>query len=324
MSDNVFTKADRIVRTALGLLVRDTVMARTVWRDAAGDFAGAKNDTITVRLPAYAQASKRTLRAGTSRTKGKLVERAVNVTLTDNIYEVVEVTDEELTLDIEDFNAQVVAPIMGGVVRAIEDEIITEVQGADYHWDLTLDEDAPHETFFRARRHLNDSRVPMAGRAIAVGSRVEELLLNSEQFVRADASGSTDALREARIGRLAGADVFLVPGLDPEEAYFYHQTAYVLNQRAPLVPASAPAGGVGTFDGFAIRLVQALDSDEVVDNVHADVFTGTNHVTDFGTVADDGTFEPSVDPNASESGEDEYFLRAVKLSFGSASESGSA
>lgn len=316
MSDNVFTKAEQIVRTALGLLVRDTVLARTVWRNAAGDFVGAKGDTITIRLPAYAQAHKRAMRSGDARSKSKLVERAVDVKLTDNIYAVVEVTDEELTLDIESFNGQVTAPMMASVVRAIEDEVITEVQSADYDWHLALDQDNPHETFFRGRRHLNDSRVPQGGRAIAVGSAVEELLLTSEQFIREDHSGdATSALREALIGRLAGAPVFSVPGFDPEESYFYHQTAYVLNQRAPAVPAGAPFGAVSTFDGFATRLVQIVNSDDPVDNVHADVFTGTNHVTDFGLLAADGTFEPSEDPDNPDSGEDEMFLRAVKIDF---------
>jgi hypothetical protein len=313
VSDNVFTKAERLVAVGLNLLTRETVMARAVWRDAAGDFRGAKGDTITIRLPAYAVANKRTLRAGTTRQKSALLERAVNVTLTDNLYHVVPVTDEELTLDIESFAVQVVAPQTAAIARGIEDEIITEAQGADYQYHLELDRTNPHKTFFRSRRHLNDARVPQQGRTIAVGSAVEEILLTSEQFIRADVSGSTDAFRQAVIGRLAGDPVIAVPGLDPEEAYHFHRTAYVLNSRAPFVPQGAPYGATASEDGFAIRLVQAIDPDEVVDNAHADVFVGTNHVTDVGEIDSDGTFTPAEDPN--DSGAQTYFLRAVKVDF---------
>ena len=55
--------------TALGLLTRESALPRTVWRDPVGDFAGAKNDTISVRLPAYAPARTRVLRSGSARTR---------------------------------------------------------------------------------------------------------------------------------------------------------------------------------------------------------------------------------------------------------------
>jgi len=75
-------KADRIVDGALSLLVRASVLGNTVFREGLGNFRGAKNDTITLRLPAYAKPGKRTLRGATPRTRKKLHERAVTVQLT--------------------------------------------------------------------------------------------------------------------------------------------------------------------------------------------------------------------------------------------------
>lgn len=50
MSD--FIKAEKVVATGLGLLEREVVLPRLVWRDAAiADVRGAKGDTITCRLP---------------------------------------------------------------------------------------------------------------------------------------------------------------------------------------------------------------------------------------------------------------------------------
>lgn len=311
MPDNVFLRAERLVNTALGLLDRDTVLAQLVWRDAAGDFAGAKNDTITIRLPAYGKANKRGIRGSTTRSKSELAERAVDVTLTDNLYMSVPVSDAELTLDIESFERQVITPMASGVVRGLEDEVLTEVTEADYHEThvIELDEENPLETVTAARRLLNDARVPFDGRSLIVGSAVEEVLIN--HLTPVSESGDTGALREAAIGRLRGFGVYAVPGLDPQAAVAFHRTAFVLNQRAPVVPSGAPHGEVGSWEGFAIRLVQAIDSEEVVDNVHADVFVGTNHVTDVGAFNEAGQWEPAEDPD--DNAVDEEFVRAVKI-----------
>lgn len=306
---NEFIKATRVVRTALGLLVRDVVTPRLVWRDAAGDFRGAKDETITVKVPAYFEANKRALRAGTSKDKSTLVERSVDVTLTDNLYGVIAVTDEELTLDIDAYEEQIVAPVIGGIVRGLEDEIVTEMQTATYANTLELDLDNPTHTFTKARRHLNDARVPMEGRSAIVGSAIEEVLINA--LTPVNESGSDEALREAAIGRLRAFGIFGVPALDPYEGYAFHRTAYVLNSRAPFVSRGTPWGATESFEGFAIRVAQAVDADELVDNFHADVYVGTNHVTDVGTLDDDGVFTPAEDPD--DSGAEDLFVRAVKI-----------
>jgi hypothetical protein len=301
-------KATRVVRTALGLLARDVVTPSLVWRDAAGDFRGAKDETITIKVPAYFESNKRALRSAQTKTKSALAERSVDVTLTDNLYGVIPITSEELTLDIELFNNDVVVPVASGIVRGLEDEIIGEMQDATYANTLELDLENPTHTFTRARRHLNDSRVPIDGRAAIVGSAIEEVLINA----LSDASevGDNQALREASIGRLRSFGIFGVPALDPYEGFAFHRTAYVLNSRAPFVSNGTPWGATESFNGFALRVAQAVDPDTLVDNFHADVYVGTNHVKDVGFV-EDGIFTPAEDPD--ESGAEEHFVRAVKI-----------
>jgi hypothetical protein len=309
-------KAERVVRTMLGVLERDSVLARMMWRNPAGDFRGAKGDAITIKVPAYTNANKRDLRSGTPRTKSNLTERRVIVTLDTDLYKVIPITDEELTLDIESFEEQIVAPVASSLVRGIEDEALALAEGATYQHTVNFDDfSAPFDAIARARRLLNDSRVPMAGRVLVVGSAVEELLLTDPQFVRVDQSGSTEALREAQIGRVAGTPVFTVPGLEPGTAFMFHQTAYALSYRAPFVPRGAPWGATMAWEGFALRVVQAIDPDEVVDNFHADVWTGTNVVRDYGTIDGNGFFVPSENPDLDN--DIPLFVRAVKLTGGS-------
>lgn len=310
-------KAEKVVRTALGLLERELVLPRLVWRNAGGSFVGASGDAITIRLPAYAVARKRTLRSGDTRVKDDLTERSVTVNLTDDIYKVVQITDEELTLDIESFSSQVLAPNLAAIVRQLEDEVVAEVEGATYsaNHEITLSEADTYASVVDARTLLNKARVPMSNRALVVGADAEAAILKDEQFRKFDQSGDSNALREAQIGRIAGFPVISVPALAPDEAYAFHQTAYVLATQSVAIPNGAPWGASLSWEGYAIRAVQAIDPDTVQNNVHFDVFAGTNHVSDEGHFDANGYWLPAVDPEDSAEGEE--FVRAVKLTLGS-------
>jgi hypothetical protein len=315
-------KAERVVRTALGLLERETPLPSLIWQNAGGDFRGAKGDAITIRLPAYVKSKSRTIRPSTgSRTPSNLVERTVIVTLDKDLYNKVPITDPELTLDIDNFNEQITIPVMNGMGRGIEDEIIAEIAAAPYHannqFDVTVDANGipdPGDMYrvaIRARQSLNNARVPNGDRAIICGSAVESAFLNDEQFIRADRSGSTQTFREGEIGRVGGFSVFSIPGLNPNKAYAFHRTAFVLSSRAPLVPKGAPWGASMSWNGFAVRVIQAMDNDTLVDNFHSDVYVGTNYVADYGAFDGNGKFEPSEEPDLDH--DTPLFVRAVEI-----------
>jgi hypothetical protein len=203
---------------------------------------------------------------------------------------------------------------MNGLVRGVEDEIIAEIEGATYPTEHQLDLDlvAPYKTATQARRRLNDARVPMDGRAMIVGSGVEEVFLNSDQFIRADRSGDSNAFRDALIGRVAGFNVYVVPGLAPDKAYAFHRTAFVLSTRAPLVPQGAPWGASMAWGGFSLRAVMAIDPETVVDNFNADIYIGTNTVPDYGEFDENGYWEPAVEVDLDY--DTPVFVRAVEIS----------
>lgn len=301
MSD--FIKATKVANTALGLLLRELTLPQLVWRDAGGDFRGAKGDTISLRLPAYAPARTRGLRSGAVRTKDTLHERKVDVTLDTDVYKDVGISDEELTLDIANFGSQVLNPVMVGIVLQLEQELVDTIAGAAYQNEIEFDpeKDDPYsKVAVGARQYLNNARVPSMGRALAVGSELEAAFLNSDKFVRADQSGTTDTLREAKIGRVAGFDVYTIPGIAPDKGYAFHKTAYVLSSHAPVVPEGAPWGASQSFQGFAIRTVRVFDPNEVEDRFVADSWIGSNVVTDEGHYDGDpdagGRFLPVEDP----------------------------
>lgn len=291
-----FLTAERIVSAALGLLTRESSLPRTVWRDPVGDFAGAKNDTISVRLPAYAPARTRTLRSGATRTKDSLNERKVDLTLDTDIYKDVGISDEQMNLDIRDFGTQVLNPIAQGVVQEITSQLADEMSGATYAKSIGFtyaSDDAWVDMILAAREYLNKAHVPMSDRFLACGAGIETALLSTDLFVKANESGGTDALSDAVIGRKGGFTIVTAPELAPDEAFAYHRTAYAMSNKAPAVPAGVGYGAMRSQDGFAMRMVRGFDLDSVEDRTIFDSWLGVTAVTDEGYFDANGIWVPS-------------------------------
>lgn len=299
-----FLKPTKIVQTALGLLVREMTLPALVWKNPIGSFAGSYNDTVSIRLPAFVEATSRTLRAGTARSQSSLFERKVDLTLDTDIYLDVPITDELLTLDISDFGAQVLNPMVAGLARKYETLLAATMTNATYENEITYDlssGDPYSDIAVAGRAYLNNANVPYDGRVIVVGAQIEAEFLNSDKFIKATDSGSDQTLREAIIGRVAGMPVISCPALEVDEAFVMHQTAFVLSTAAPLVPAGAPFGASSSYGGMALRLVRVFDADAIEDRIILDAWTGSDAVTDWGHYTADpdanGKFVPGDNPD---------------------------
>lgn len=300
-TENTWVKAEKAVDLGISLLRRQSVLANTVLRTAEGAFDGAKDDTVNAKVPARAVARRRTMRSASTIVTDALHEFTIPVVLNTHIYSSIGITDEEFTLDITDFGAQVTQPQTLAVAEDIEDLLVEGIAGADYGSEIiNIDESAPNKSLTAARKLLNDRKVSQAGRIMVIGSAVEKLLLDTELFVRADQSGSTSALEQAILGRKFGFTFIPSNALDEDEAYAYSRDAFVLALRAPRIPDGAAWGESLARDGFAMRHLKDYDYSNVRDRSLVDVFAGVGVVED----PDDYT-----DPESTKS-----FLRGVKLS----------
>jgi hypothetical protein len=292
---NNFLKAEQVVRQALGILKREVVLPNLVTRQSGVDFRGAKNDTISIRVPAYTEARTRTLRGGRPITVDNLGETKVDLTLDTDVYKAVAITDEELTLDIRDFGEQVTSPVTESVARGVEDAVAAKMASGTYAVTIEIDNDDPYDSLVDARNALNKARVPKSGRAVAIGSDIEAKILKSDHLARFDQSGSDSALREATIGRMAGFDIVTPDGLDPNVGYAFHKSAFALSMMAPVVPDGVTWGTTAEYAGLAMRLIRDYDFLNVQDRLLADVFIGAAIVLDNGYLDANGVFHPSTD-----------------------------
>ncbi len=313
---NSFVKAEQVVSQMLGVLERELVLASLVWKDPVPSFKGAKNDTVSIKVPAYTTARTRTMRSNTALTVDNLDETKVDIVLDTHVYKAIGVSDEEMTLDIVDFGAQITAPAMNSVVRKVEDALATEINAADYELTETLDADDPYLGILAGKIGLDKASVPAGGRFLAVGSNVELALLGSDRLTRFDSTGDAGntALREALIGRIANFTAVSVPGMDPDKAVAAHRSAFVLSLVAPEVPGGATWGERRTHKGMSLRVLRDYDPTPAAggppqDRLLTDTFMGTGVTMDRGTIDDDGRFVPTEDGT-----DDPILVRAVELS----------
>lgn len=298
---NTFLKVGQIARQALGLLAREVQLPGLFWMDAVGgsDFRGALNDTVSIRVPSYTSARTRTMRSGTALVADDLGETKVDITLDTHLYQLLNIQDEELTLDIADFGAQVTQPAIQAVARGLEDAVVAELQGITFPTARTIEVDNtnPYDSFVDAQTALNNGRVPKSGRFAVVGSQIEGRLLKSAQFANADKAGDQLAFRQGLIGRVAGIDVYGSTALLPTEGYVAHRTALAVATATPANPRGATESAtasmpVGEGRSLSIRVLFDYDPTYARDRQLVDLFTGTGVVTDAGYYDANGRFTP--------------------------------
>ncbi len=288
---NTFLKPTKILRTALAVLERQIVLPRTVWAFGRADFAGAKDDTVTLRLPALLTARDYEWRTRNNPiVVDDLTERGVDVKLNKHPYSAVGITDEQLELDIVSFTEQVSAPQMRAVAERLEGYIATALGAAPWKETVTYNAStgSAYSAIIEARRVLNNANVPMSDRQLVMGTAVEAAFLNDEHLNKFDQSGSDDALREAQIGRIGGMTAMVSNAIPEDEMYAYHRSAIAWAQMAPRVPEGATAGASESLDQLAMRWLRDYDPNFLRDRSVVSAFAGVTPVTDGPLIDADG------------------------------------
>lgn len=281
---NTFIKAGQIVQAAALLLQREIVLPRLVWRQPDAAFKGALDDTITLKVPAVRTARTRTMRSTTALVADDLTETSVPVQLDTHVYDLLNITDEQLTLDIVDFATQVLNPQMRAVAEGMENVIAAALGAADWEADaiyFTEGSDEGYDVLALAGRELNKLNVPRAGRVFACGANVEAALLGDDRVVKANEAGTDSALREATIARLAGFTIVGTNALGEDEAYAFHQTAIAFANVAPALPDGATMKARVATESLALRYLRDYNPTNAtgpVDRSLVDAFVGAASV----------------------------------------------
>lgn len=282
-------KPEKVVQLALAIMQRNLVSPLLTTRLPDRTFVGAtEGDTVTVKIgEAIAVARNYEWRTRT----GPIVMDDIGgggklaVKLDTHSYSATSITLEQLTLDEIELVNDVVGPQAEAVAKDLEAKVLAK--WATIPWKRTMaitQASDPLKVVAEARRLLDADKVaPRAGRVMLIGSDIEANWIVSDRLSKYDSVGQegTPALREAIIGRIAGTPIITVPELDPQFIWYGSNSAMVMANVAPAVPAGAHVGRQGiNSNGFTATWLADYDSPYARDRSMVHTFSGLTDIRD--------------------------------------------
>lgn len=254
---NTIVTPDTIARMALATLYNTSRMLPLVSRDFDADFTGQVGDTVNVRKPATFTASKFVQAVG--RSLQNMTEDTVPVVL-DTIWDVsIPFTSKELTLDLPDLQARVIAPALEAISQAVDtqllslrDDVTASITASKYNASTN-----PHPTFdlINAGRVLTTAKVPLDNRVAVVDEYIGSQWRMDELSNRADARGDAGTgLRDAAIGRMHGFDSYESNNIDDYTGMAFHPTAFSFVTRPLAVLPGMVNASVQSYKGLSVRI----------------------------------------------------------------------
>lgn len=279
-------KPEKIVEFFLGMVGRELLGPDLITRVSEDFFKGAQNDTVSMKVGNLrAVARDYEFRSRTAPIVMDDIEGGdtIPITLDRHVYSATALTDEQLTFDNIEFATEVLSPQVEAVVGNYESKVVAAFRAAQVASTVTatLDTD-PHLVATEARRLMNSHKVaPYGGRIFLVGSDVEAAWLTSDRLSTQELSGNVSpAVRDAFIGRLAGSPVITHPELNPNEAYYFHKSSFVMGSVAPVAPRGAVVSAKQSRNGYAARWLMDYDPNFLRDRSVVSSFIGINEILD--------------------------------------------
>lgn len=281
---NVTIQAEHVVDAAELSLSREIVLPNLVWTDLTReDFVGAKDDTVTLRLPGVATATIRELRSTADVTFNELTETPVDVTLSSDVSVDLKASLVEQTLDLIPFSQRFVVPATKAQAIGVEDVIAAAFDGANpreiVSWNGDLD--TLKAAIIAARKSLNKGNVPKTNRTLLVGADVEATLIDYVSSISSMIVANPmvdNALGEATIGRLFGFDVVSSNAIDDDAFFAFQQYAVAFIGLAPTIPAGAVDGAQGATNGIGFSIIQDYDPVKRSDRLSVQSYVGATSV----------------------------------------------
>lgn len=289
---NTLLTPDVIAKQALANLYERLCMVPLVYTDVSREWTGQKvGSTVTIRQPATFTAQTFD-RANPGITIQNATETGIPVTLDTHKDVSFQVTAEDLTLHLEDFNGQFLMPAAEAIAQSVDRAIIARAkadftQVAGESTDVGFEWDKP-EVLIEAGRQLDINNVPHSERSAVIGPTTKAKWLNTDLLKTADKSGSTEALRKGSIGRdLFTFESFMTQNIvqpagtpatgqpTTEVGLAFHKTAVAFASATLALPTDNTWATVVSYKGLSLRLVKQYDMQEKAEVMSLDILFGT-------------------------------------------------
>ena len=291
---NTFITPAMVAKVGLATLYNNMVLAGLVWRDFDTDFSGKVGDTVNIRKPPVFTAN--TFNRANGIVVQDATESSVPVKL-DTIADVsFAVTTEDLTLRIDDFRTRLLTPALMALVQRIDTDlanaVIAAATGGGGGGTVTMSSVAS-DALVKAREILTRNKLPQTERYGILSPEGTSAALTDPLFVQAQMAGTTDALRNANVGRAFGIDTYesgtfgYGPGAAGQaDGVAFHRTAVTLVSRTLQAPQGVAPNmyAIENFQGLALRVVYGYDVKYKQDIVSVDMLYGVKPTRPEGAV----------------------------------------
>lgn len=274
MATNTFLTPQLIAQKALANLYPSLVMVPLVYTDVSSQFAAQKiGNTINIRKPTVFSANTY------DDTSGIVVQSANETSIAVQLNTIADVsfavTTEELTLDIINFDEQLLTPACMALAEKVDQDILSLRSNVTNTVGVTGGINVANwnqpEVMIDAGRVLDSYNLPPTMRHTAIGPTTKAQWLNSNDLKYVLNSGTNDDLRAGSLGTsLFGSDIFVTTNVTPppadsgaglpttEVGVMFHETAFCFAS-APLELAPGSFASVQTYNGLSVRLAYQYD-----------------------------------------------------------------
>lgn len=285
---NQFLTVDQIAKRALATLVNDAVFAHVVHRDFESEFAGTAGSKVLIRKPAVFEAKSFNRASGIEIQDAS--EGQVEVELDDLLDVSFVVTDEDMSLTIDDFSSRLLVPAMQAIVEGVEAKTAGLV--ADIT-ETVEDETVSGATLAKAGAILTSKHVPLAERVAIIDPMRNAEWVTKAPFNKVNESGDGSGLRDARLGKAYGFDTYQSASLT-DEGVAFHKSALALVTRTLSVPHGVD-GAVASHNGFGVRVVRGYDISKKQQTVSVDLLVGATVIDEDRAVRITGVTEDDTE-----------------------------
>lgn len=243
---NTFITPSAVAREALMILQNNIVASDLVYRDVATNFTGAKvGDTVTIRRPATFTANEFN---GSAISVQNVTEASTSLQLEKHFDVSFEVTSKELSLSLNDFSSQILAPAVIALAQGVDSYLLSKYVEVNQYVGTAGDAPDSLADLADVDKALNDAQVPLIGRNALVNTRAKADMMGIEAIHRADARGDAGtALREASLGRVLGLDWYMSQNVKSHTAGVPGGTPVATGTAGASSVAIASGGAAGTY-----------------------------------------------------------------------------
>jgi len=267
---------------SLAVLRDNLLMAGLVHRDFENEVS-KYGDTVRTRKPVKLTVNDFSQQSATNAdltllTAENLNAREVTVVLDKHKYTAFIVEDRDEATSIKSLRDEFIIPAIDPISQQVDDDVCTEYHtGTDVasatvtgvaSGTVGLAADMTEDDIVEARRVLNTQQCPQGGRVLVLSTDHEANLLGRDLFQQAQQAGTTEALRDANIGRAFGFTVYMsqnIPSASDTDSTaqsfaFTRNVLALVTRPLQSVPAALGAvTSVQSIDGIGVRVTTSYE-----------------------------------------------------------------